>query len=157
MPPPLTVVIFGASGDLTSRKLVPALYSLFAKGRLPPEAQIVGVARTPLGDDDFRGKMAPVVREADKAAWSQARWDEFARRLFYVAGDAATPGGLEHLRAWLRRREGDAGGRQLYYLAVMPDLYPKIATALGEAGMSREPDPEHWRRLIIEKPFGHDL
>jgi glucose-6-phosphate 1-dehydrogenase len=157
MPPPLTVVIFGASGDLTSRKLVPALYALFAKRRLPPEAQIVGVARTPLSDDDFRGKLAPAVREAASAAWDQARWDEFAGRLFYAAGDAATAGGLEHLEAWLRRREGTSGGRRLYYLAVMPDLYPKIATSLSEAGMSREPDAEHWRRLVIEKPFGHDL
>jgi glucose-6-phosphate 1-dehydrogenase len=157
MPPPLTIVIFGASGDLTSRKLVPALYSLFAKGRLPPEASVVGVARRPMGDADFRGKLAPAVRQAASAAWDQAKWDDFAGRLFYVAGDAATADGLGHLRDWLGRREGESGGRHLYYLAVMPELYPKIATALGEAGMSREPDPEHWRRLIIEKPFGRDL
>jgi glucose-6-phosphate 1-dehydrogenase len=156
MPAPLTIVIFGASGDLTSRKLLPALYSLFAKGRLPAEAQVVGVARTPMSDDDFRARMAPAVRGASEA-WDQATWDAFAGRVFYAAGDAATPAGLEHLRAGLQKREGGEGGRRLYYLSVMPDLYPKIATALGEAGMSREDGPERWRRLIIEKPFGRDL
>jgi glucose-6-phosphate 1-dehydrogenase len=136
---------------------VPALYSLFAKGRLPAEAQVVGSARTPLSDNAFREKMAPMVRHAAPAAWDQAKWAAFAGRLFYVAGDAATPAGLEPLRDWLRRREGDGGGRHLYYLAVMPELYPKIATALGEAGLNRETGPDGWRRLIIEKPFGRDL
>jgi glucose-6-phosphate 1-dehydrogenase len=149
MPSPLSIVIFGASGDLTSRKLVPALDSLFAKGRLPAEAQVVGVARTPMSDDDFRRRMEHGARGG--------KWAEFARRLFYVPGDATSAGGLEHLKAWLHRNEGPDGGRRLYYLSVSPDLYPKIATALGEAGMNREDGPEHWRRLIIEKPFGRDL
>jgi glucose-6-phosphate 1-dehydrogenase len=157
MPTPLTVVIFGATGDLTSRKLVPALYSLFAKGRLPAEAQVVGSARTPMSDADFRAKMAEAVRHAAGARWDQAKWEAFARRLFYVAGDAATVEGLGSLRDWLRRREGDGGGRHLYYLAVMPQLYPKIATALADAGLSQETGPDGWRRLIIEKPFGRDL
>jgi glucose-6-phosphate 1-dehydrogenase len=157
MPTPLTIVIFGASGDLTSRKLVPALYALFAKGRLPAEAQVVGSARSPLSDDAFRAKMAPAVRHAAGAAWDPARWDAFAGRLFYVAGDAATPAGLAPLRDWLRRRAADGNGRHLYYLAVMPELYPKIATALDEAGLAREAGPDAWRRLIVEKPFGRDL
>jgi glucose-6-phosphate 1-dehydrogenase len=153
----LTILIFGATGDLTARKLVPALYHLFAKGRLDPQARIVGVARTRLRDEQFRERLEPSVREESPDAWDAARWRAFADRLFYLPGDAAAAGGLEGLQAWLQKQEGPGGGRRLYYLAVAPDLYPGIATRLGEVGMSREPDDEHWRRLVIEKPFGRDL
>jgi glucose-6-phosphate 1-dehydrogenase len=155
MPTPLTLVIYGASGDLTARKLVPSLYRLFRKKRLPEEARIVGVARSPFSDDEFRTKMAAAVREFVKEDWDQATWDDFAKRLHYAAGDAAKPGGLEKLQGWLREAEGSGGGRRLYYLAVAPELYPQIATRLGEAGMNREDGG--WKRLVIEKPFGHDL
>jgi glucose-6-phosphate 1-dehydrogenase len=154
---PLTVVIFGASGDLTARKLVPSLYRLDRKGRLPPELRIVGVARSPFTDQSFRDKMLAAVREHAADAWDEAAWPHFADRLFYVRGDAAAPAGLDSLRDWLARIEGEAGGRRLYYLAVAPQLYADIATRLGEEGMSQPPDSEHWRRLVIEKPFGHDL
>jgi glucose-6-phosphate 1-dehydrogenase len=163
MPTPLTLVIFGASGDLTARKLVPALYQLFCKGRLPPEARIVGVARSAFRDDQYRDKMAGAVREAAAKDWQPGRWEEFARRLFYVAADAAQPGGEERLRAWLGEHEqgtGPDGGRRLYYLAVAPPLYPEIVTRLGEAGMARDAGPGDeagWKRVIIEKPFGRDL
>ena len=150
----LSIVIFGASGDLTSRKLVPSLYRLFCKGRLPEETRIVGVARSALSDEQFRDKLADAAREFAKEDWQPPRWQAFARRLFYAAGDAAKPGGLERLQAWLRGAE-EAGGRRLYYLAVAPQLYPDIVTRLGEAGMSQEDGG--WRRLVIEKPFGHDL
>ena len=153
---PLTIVIFGASGDLTSRKLVPSLYRLHCKKRLPDEARIVGVARSPFTDDSFRARMRDAVHEHAARDWSPEAWEAFARRLFYVPGDAAKPGGLEKLQERLREFEGGQGGRQLYYLSVAPDLYPEIAARLGEAGMSHE-EAGHWRRLIVEKPFGHDL
>jgi glucose-6-phosphate 1-dehydrogenase len=155
MPAPLTIVIFGASGDLTCRKLIPSLYRMCLKGRLPEESRIVGVARSPLSDEDFRNKLAECVQEFAHEDWQPEQWRLFARRLFYAAGDAAKAGGLERLQAWLRKVEGKEGGRRLYYLAVAPQLYPEIATRLGEAGMSQEDGG--WRRLIIEKPFGHDL
>src|SRR5262245_14587944 len=155
MPTPLTLIIFGASGDLTSRKLVPALYGLFRKGRLPEEARIVGVARSPLSDDAFREKLATTGRELLKEQWSAGRWDEFAQRVFYVPGDAAHPGGLEKLQAWLKKQEGESGGRRLFYLAVAPELYPEIAICLGETGLNQEQGG--WRHLVIEKPFGRDL
>jgi glucose-6-phosphate 1-dehydrogenase len=153
MPTPLSVVIFGATGDLTSRKLIPALYQLFCKGRLPEEVRIVGVARSPLSDDTFRDKIASTMREQLPQDWKKEPWEQFARRLFYVPGDAASPAGLEGLKKWLGRDEG-SGGRRLYYLSVAPELYPKIAKSLGDAGMSSEEGG--WRRLVIEKPFGHD-
>src|SRR5262249_22362574 len=156
MQAPLSLVIFGASGDLTARKLVPALYHLFIKGRLPPEVHIVGAARSPFRDDQFRGKMADAVRGQLSRGGQQDEWERCARQLFYAPGDAAEAGGLDHLRSRLAELEGrNGGGRRLYYLAVAPDLYPGIVTRLGEAGMSREDGG--WRRVIIEKPFGRDL
>jgi glucose-6-phosphate 1-dehydrogenase len=158
---PLTLIIFGASGDLTARKLVPALFRLTHKQRLPPELNVVGVARTPLSDDAFRDRMRQGVEQLgepdSQPSASPDAWQAFARRLFYVPGDAARPGGLEHLRSWLEGHGGQAAGRLLYYLAVGPDLYTAIAEQIDAAGLARQDDPARWRRLIIEKPFGHDL
>src|SRR5437868_744196 len=97
----LNLVIFGASGDLTARKLVPALYRLARKNRLPAEARVVGVARSPLGDDGFRERMAAAVREHAKEDWDDKAWADFARRLLYVSADAAKPGGLDPLKGRL--------------------------------------------------------
>jgi glucose-6-phosphate 1-dehydrogenase len=173
---PLTLVICGASGDLTARKLVPSLYQLARKQRMPQELQIVGVARTAFADDAFRDRMAASVREFSADEWDEASWKAFAPRLFYVAGDAAKPGGLDTLRTWLRQHEGTENkpgsaaspGRRLFYLAVSPHLYPDIVTQLGESGLSREAPPAEprsgernsvsgWPRLVVEKPFGKDL
>jgi glucose-6-phosphate 1-dehydrogenase len=153
---PLTLVICGASGDLTARKLVPSLYRLDRKKRLPPEAKVVGVARSPFSDDAFREKMAKAIQEYSKADWDPAAWQAFAARLHYVAADAGKPGGLDPVKSWLKQREAGRPGRQLFYLAVGPDLYPHIVTNLGKEGLSRE-EGGAWRRLIIEKPFGRDL
>lgn len=158
MPTPLTIVIFGASGDLTARKLVPALFSLAQKGRLPQEACIVGVARSPFSDEQFRDKLEPMVKGVAGKDWQPPHWQAFRQRIFYVAGDAAQAGGLERLNHWLQQRERQ-GGRRLYYLAVMPKLYPQIAAGLGTADMTRDQgagDDNTWRRIVIEKPFGRD-
>jgi glucose-6-phosphate 1-dehydrogenase len=155
MASPLSIIIFGASGDLSCRKLIPSLYRLFRKDRLPKETRIIGVARSPLSDEEFRNKLVGCTQEFTGGDWQSQQWELFARGLFYAAGDAAKPGGLERLQARLRDLEGKEGGRRLYYLAVAPQLYPEIATRLGEAGMNREDGG--WRRLVIEKPFGRDL
>lgn len=153
----MNIVIFGATGDLTSRKLVPALYHLFVKGRLPADARIVGVARSPLDDEKFRQHLREDwQKEGGKDR--KDRWDEFAQRIHYVAGDATKADGLEALVAWLREKEGPEGGPRLYYLAVGPDLFPGIIKGLGEKGLAHdEPGSKAWRRLVIEKPFGRDL
>ncbi len=155
MPTALTLIIFGASGDLTARKLIPSLYRLDRKGRLPAELRVVGVARSPFADDAYRDKLRGALQQFEPKEYDAAAWDAFARRVHYVAGDATTQGGLDHLKGWLAENAGADGGRQLYYLAVSPDLYPKIITGLGEAGLAEEKGG--WRRVIIEKPFGHDL
>jgi len=152
---PLTIVIVGATGDLTGRKLVPALFALAGKGRLPEDAQIVGLARSPMTDEGFIAKMREAVRSVAGKEWNENRWNGFSRRLFYVPGDATRADGLAALRIWLGKREGSAGGDRLYYLAVAPDRYGEIATRLGEAEMNREEGG--WKRVVIEKPFGRDL
>jgi glucose-6-phosphate 1-dehydrogenase len=153
---PLTIVIYGASGDLTARKLAPALYELHRKQRLPEEARIVGVARSPFTDDSFRDKMAPSVKQFAAANWDEAVWQSFARRLHYVSADATKAGGLDPLRNWLQTNAGPNLGRRLYYLAVGPTLYTGIVQQLTASGLSAN-SPEAWSRLVIEKPFGRDL
>jgi glucose-6-phosphate 1-dehydrogenase len=153
---PLTVVIFGASGDLTARKLLPSLYRLARKNKLPPETRIVGVARSPFSDDAFRDKMASALREFIAEDWDETAWKAFAPRVSYVAGDAATAGGLEKLKTWLQKAEGSTPGRCLFYLAVGPTLYAGIVAQLAAVGLNDAPQPG-WRRVVIEKPFGRDL
>src|SRR5262245_29423660 len=101
MTTPLTIVIFGGTGDLTARKLAPSLYRLDRKGRLPAEARIVASGRGAMSDDAYRDKIAAALREFAKADWDEAAWRKFAPRLAYAGGDAAKPGGLENLKVLL--------------------------------------------------------
>src|SRR5262245_45482281 len=140
---PTTLVIFGATGDLTARKLVPSLYRLAFKRRLPAGLRIVGVARSPLTDDTFRDRMAGAIREHAAREWSDDLWRPFSAGLHYVSGDAARAGGLDALRDWLKAKEGPGGGNRLYYLAVSPDLYEGITRNLGASGLATE---DGWRR-----------
>src|SRR5262245_24785637 len=127
MPVP-TIIIFGASGDLTSRKLIPALFRLDSTGLLPEECNVVGMPRTEFTSEQFRAQLEPKVREAflgQKADWYPGTWNRFSRRVHYVPGDAAEASGVEALQKWLATREGGAGGDRLYYFAVAPELYTK--------------------------------
>ncbi len=158
MPQPLTVVIFGASGDLTGRKLVPALFNLALKGRLPAEAKILGVSRTEFSDPAFRAELATKVKDAfltSGETWNEEAWIAFAERIHYVPTDVTKPGGMSPIQAWFDEHEGTGGGRRLYYLSISPELYPQVAQALGDHGFNKESGG--FRRLIVEKPFGHDL
>src|SRR5437763_15827883 len=101
----LTIVIFSASGDLTARKLVPALFQAVQKNRLPADAQIVGVSRSPMTDEQFRQHLVGGAKAAEGKSWNETKWNEFADKLHYCAGDAAAPGGLDGLRGWLGHRE----------------------------------------------------
>src|SRR5712691_9242527 len=155
------LVIFGASGDLTQRKLIPALYSLAHDGLLPTGQTIVGFARPDYTDDAFRMAMR---ESCDKYARTRpvdnAVWENFAQSLFYVQGDFTD--GQAYVRLNQKLQECDrtrgTGGRRIYYLAVPPQFFPVIAKLLGAEKMVT--DPEHggpFTRVIIEKPFGHDL
>jgi glucose-6-phosphate 1-dehydrogenase len=157
-PEPAAVVIFGASGDLTRRKLVPALYNLAAQQLLPPETAIVGVARRDLTDDAFRAQMREGVDAHSRSgAADPAVWEGFARRLRYVCVPFDDAEAYGRLGACLDEldRNGTRGNR-LFYLATAPEYFPVVARNLGARGLAPD-DDERFARLILEKPFGHDL
>jgi glucose-6-phosphate 1-dehydrogenase len=149
-----TIVIFGASGDLTQRKLVPALFSQYCKGRLPSEFSIVGFARREKSHDDFREHLREGLEQFTGREYDGGKWDEFASRIWYSRGNVNEVADLEQLRTLLEELEKGPADR-LYYMATAPGLFSTIAGQLGETGMAREEDV--FRRLIVEKPFGHDL
>ena len=150
-----TIVIFGASGDLTRRKLVPALYNLFQKGRLPAGVRVVGFARRPYSDRAFRARLWEGVQEFAGESLDGDRWASFASRLFYFQGDLGAAEDYSRLGDHLQGiEEGEAADR-LYYLATSPLFYASTVAHLGEAGLNRQEGGS--RVLVIEKPFGHDL
>jgi glucose-6-phosphate 1-dehydrogenase len=150
-----TVVIFGASGDLTSRKLVPALYQLFRKKRLPADTRIVGFARTPFSSDDWRAKLTESTQQFAGAEFDAAQWAEFAANIHYHPGDLARDEDFTLLAQLLAELEGESVATRVYYLATAPQLYVETAQRLGKAGLADENRGP--RRIVIEKPFGSDL
>ena len=151
---PATVVIFGASGDLTESKLVPALFALHRQGRLPEAVRILGFARRPLSDDDFRDRLRKGAADSPEIQFEAGAWVQFARRIHYLQGDGTHPSDFERLQAFIEEHAPRPDNR-LYYLATPPSMYAPIIQGLGAAGMAGEEDG--WRRIVIEKPFGHDL
>lgn len=154
----VTIVIFGASGDLTRRKLVPALHTLKCEGLLPKAVQIIGVARTPLSDRAFRDELYQGVVEYARLNPSICEhWPRLANQLTYLAGSYDDPGTYRRLAEELGQLDPRSGkqGDCLFYLATPPVLYPLIIEQLGRAGLNR--CNNGWRRIIIEKPFGRDL
>ncbi len=155
---PCTIVIFGASGDLTSRKLMPALYNLFLSQAWPQPCGVVGVARTPWRREEFQNKMHAAV--ASQKNYDPQKWQEFAQGLAYFAIDYESLAAFQGLRAFLEEldaRQGTAGNR-LFYLAVPPSLYQTIGQQLGQVGLAQEQTGgQGWARIVVEKPFGRDL
>jgi glucose-6-phosphate 1-dehydrogenase len=149
-----TIVIFGASGDLTWRKLVPALYNNHIKGRMAGCGDIIGFARRPYTDETFRQRLQEGVTIFSPESFNQARWDEFSSKLIYFQGNLDIPEDFEHLGDFLKQREG-APTNRLYYLATAPEHYIPVVNCLGQAGLAEQ--SEGWRRIIVEKPFGRDL
>jgi len=152
---PTTFVIFGASGDLTQRKLVPALFNQARKGRLPANMRIVGYARRPWSPAEFRDHLRTGMEQFAPQAFEPALWDQFAENITYIPGDLSKISDYRCLQTELLKLEGDAAHR-LYYLATAPEYYPDAIPCLGIAGMAAEVAGS-WRRIVIEKPFGHDL
>ncbi|MBI4728010.1 MAG: glucose-6-phosphate dehydrogenase [Acidobacteria bacterium] len=152
-PPPQTIVIFGASGDLARRKVLPALWRLARGGHLPERYAIVGYARTGWGTDAFRAEAHRAVREAAAASFDEGAWREFEGSLSYVSGPYDEPGGFARLVEHLGgvENERSTGGRRLFYCATPPSAFPIIARRIGEAGAQRG------ARIVVEKPFGRDL
>ena len=155
-PEPVILVIFGASGDLTQRKLVPAIYEHKKAGRLPPELTIVGVARRDWSHEYFRDHLRKGIVEFSSGLQSEALWEDFSQGLFYCAGTMDQAESYQKLKAFLEDLDGKRGtrGNRVFYLSVSPKLFKPAIQNLGAAGMLD--DPIH-NRLVIEKPFGRDL
>ncbi|HZC18247.1 MAG TPA: glucose-6-phosphate dehydrogenase, partial [Rubrobacteraceae bacterium] len=158
VPEPNVMVIFGASGDLTARKLVPALYDLSAQRRLPMEFAVVGISRTRMSHDEFRKKLRVALDEQRPGEVSDDVWDSFRGNIFYLPGDSKKPETYRELKGFLREldEERRTGGNRAFYLASAPSLVPTIVEKLGEAGMN-EGEDGGWARLVVEKPFGRGL
>ncbi len=162
-PPPCTMVIFGVTGDLTHRKLMPSLYELAVDVPLPANFSVVGFARRDWDDEQFRQEMSDAVHKGIKGEVDAAAWQNFAQRLNYVSSNFDDPEGYRRLGELLDRidAERNIGGNRIFYLATPPSFYPVIVRHLREAGLARRfvpGEPERgWTRLVIEKPFGHDL
>jgi len=148
-----SIVIFGASGDLTARKLVPALFNQYRKGRLPKDFQIVGTARSEISHEQFREDMRLGVETLAQMECPEDEWKDFCQRLWYIQGDSKHRAAYDALDGFLHELEGGQADR-LFYLATAPSLLPAIVQELGKSGMASE--QENWRRIVIEKPFGRD-
>ncbi len=152
--PPTTIVIFGASGDLTRRKLVPALFHLYRKGRLSDGMRIVGFARKPFSDDGFRSSMREGIEKLAGGIQAEDAWNRFEQSLHYVEGDLERGDDYRKLEQFLSKSD-PAGRPRLYYLATAPEHYLSTVAYLGVAGMAGQGSGRH--NIIIEKPYGRDL
>src|SRR2546421_12197944 len=158
VPQPCSVVIFGATGDLTHRKLLPALYNLAADGELPPAVAVIGFARREKSDDDFRKEMEEATRKFSRQTVRDEIWKTFSQSIFYHQSDFSDEAGFKTLAERLDKIEKDRGtrGNRLFYFAAAPDQFEPILKHLKAAGLN-ETCKGSWARVIVEKPFGTDL
>jgi len=157
---PCAIVIFGASGDLTRRKLIPALFELANCGSLASRFAIVGFARSPLSDAAFQDSAAEAIRsDSESCRVSEESLRKFAQSFAYVAGEYDQPGGFEKLSHRLEEldKERHLEGNRLFYLATPPAVYPKVIAQIKKAGLAKPAKDGSWVRIVIEKPFGRDL
>ena len=154
---PCILVIFGGSGDLTKRKLVPALYRLAQLRLIPPQFSIVGTSRQGLSDDQFREVMREALGKFSDEEIDEPSWQNFASGIFYLGGDATQAPTYEALRTKLESIEAErhTEANRIFYLATAPEFFGPIVEQLGAAGLAQP--QKGWTRLIVEKPFGHDL
>ena len=154
-PGPTTLIIFGASGDLTRRKLLPAIYRLSRRGRLPAQFAVIGIARGQLSDDAFRTQFRNSLKEfAGVDTGNDDVAESLASQMYYVAGETDDAGLYQRLQARLTEINGAEG--VLFYLAIPPTVYSSVIEKLGTSGLADAP-PRGWRRIVVEKPFGTDL
>ena len=158
MPQPCHVVIFGASGDLTFRKLIPALYNLAVDGDLPAATNIVGFARREKSDESWRAELKETTAKCSRSGLNEEIWGSFATRIFYHVSEFGNADGYTALAAKLEALDAQSGtrGNRLFYLSVSPTEYEGILTEIAAAGLN-EPQAGAWTRVIVEKPFGTDL
>ena len=160
-PKACSLVIFGATGDLTHRKLIPALYNLAADGDLPPGIAIIGFARRPKTDDEFRKEMEEATRKFSRQPVNDELWKAFAQSLFYHRSEFDNDDGYHALAERLDKLDAEraTGGRRMFYLAAGPEQFEPIISRLAKSGLNKPggSSGEGWSRVIVEKPFGTDL
>jgi len=152
---PATFVIFGASGDLTSRKLIPALYKLHAKKRLKEGLKVVGFSRSPFSHEEWRKELTESTKKYAGEEFNAATWEEFAANIYYHSGDIGNAADFDSLSKFLSELEKGASATRVYYLATAPKFYGPAVEQLGRSGLADESNGP--RRVVIEKPFGVDL
>src|SRR3990172_7795760 len=150
-----TIIIFGASGDLTQRKLIPSLFNLFRKRRTPKKLKIVGYGGTIFLDEQFRGHLFDGLKEHAAYEFTTEEWSVFAPNLFYLPGKYTELQDFIKLSRQLNKLENGDSNR-LYYMALPPHLFPSIIDLLGKTNQVQEANGT-WRRVVLEKPFGTDL
>ncbi|AWK72802.1 glucose-6-phosphate dehydrogenase [Rhodococcus oxybenzonivorans] len=155
---PCALVIFGVTGDLARRKLMPAVYDLANRGLLPPGFALVGFARRDWDDQDFGKVVHDAVREHSRTPFREDVWDRLSEGLRFVQGSFDDPASFSELASTLDTldRERGSGGNHGFYLAIPPAAFPVVLKQLSEAGLAQSDDGQ-WKRVVIEKPFGHDL
>jgi glucose-6-phosphate 1-dehydrogenase len=158
VPQPCSIVIFGATGDLAHRKLLPALYNLAADGELPPAVTVIGFARRPKSDDDFRKEMEEAVKKFSRQTVRDEIWKTFGQSILYHQSDFSDESGFKTLAERLDKIDKERGtrGNRLFYFAVAPDQFEPILKHLKTAGLNQAKEGS-WARVIVEKPFGSDL
>ena len=155
---PCAIVMFGASGDLARRKLLPSLYALARRSLLAPRFRLLGFARTAMNDEKFRDTAGVSLPKDGESGAVDEKRDDFLQHLEYMTGDYDDPAAFQQLADRLEQldRENKLGGNRLFYLATPPAVYPRVVHQLEGAGLAKRKTGKSWTRLIIEKPFGHD-
>ncbi|MFZ0750312.1 MAG: hypothetical protein WAM70_13195, partial [Pyrinomonadaceae bacterium] len=156
--PPCIIVIFGASGDLTKRKLIPALYNLKHSKCLSGNFAVLGVARVEMSDDEFRSRLREDMNQFATDKIDDDEWQWLAERLYYMSGDFDDDRTYARVKARVEEldQKHQAAGNCVFYLATAPQYFAPIVQQLGRVALTKEQD-SHWRRVVIEKPFGRDL
>jgi glucose-6-phosphate 1-dehydrogenase len=157
---PCSIVIFGASGDLTARKLIPALYHLYKDKQMPPDFRVIGFARREKTDDSFRAELRAALDQFSRTKpVDDAVWNEFAKRVFYCMGEFSDLEAYKKLEKMLASFNNEAlRNNLLFYLATSPSQFGEVVGELHEAGLlHKNEEGKGWQRIVVEKPFGHDL
>lgn len=155
---PAGLIIFGVTGDLSRKKLMPAVYDLANRGLLPPGFSLVGFARRDWEDQDFGKVVHDAVREYARTPWSEEVWTQLSRGIRFVSGEFDDDAAFDRLRETIESLDKERGtnGNHAFYLSIPPKAFPIVTQQLSRSGLA-DPKPDQFRRVVIEKPFGHDL
>jgi len=155
---PSGLIIFGVTGDLSRKKLMPAVYDLANRGLLPPGFSLVGFARRDWEDQDFGLVVKEAVKQYARTPWSEAIWDQLSKGIRFVSGEFGDDAAFDKLRETIETLDTERGtnGNHAFYLSIPPKAFPLVTQQLSRSGLA-DPKPDQFRRVVIEKPFGHDL